>query len=385
MEQKRKQLQPHEMETALSDFKKRGLSGQVMKLVEDDLSYGLKPEEIKAYAFGKYDLSQMRVISKCLRFGCSKEAMAVIAAEGMGYQQMEIAFEFFKKGIPPETIREVVETAEQVPYRMERAFREIIKKKEQAEDAAGGAKDREYDTELVRQVGELVEKIRFQEERYDELNRRLKLLGEDESVRQELIDQNAEKDRLLSSQQDELNKANSAINRLRNEKEKLEKEMKRMQETLAGTEDKGGQPKPEVHKGKEDAASMETGSVAGTGNVAYSSMPENGIPVYYQIPYRSGADGVIRHVTVEPAKRKPGGFGFMEAVARVCFKKKSRSDIVRLVASGGLVPAQLVQIKNAMARGLTESQLEILINHNVSAEKMKEIIEIAVLENRMAQ
>ena len=385
MEQKRKQLQPHEMETALSDFKKRGLSGQVMKLVEDDLSYGLKPEEIKAYAFGKYDLSQMRVISKCLRFGCSKEAMAVIAEEGMGYQQMEIAFEFFKKGIPPETIREVVETAEQVPYRMERAFREIIKKKEQAEDAAGGAKDREYATELVRQVGELVEKIRFQEERYDELNRRLKLLGEDESVRQELIDQNAEKDRLLSSQQDELNKANSAINRLRNEKEKLEKEMKRMQETMAGTEDKGGQPKPVVHKEKEASASMEAGSVAGTGNAAYPSMPENGIPVYYQIPYRSGADGMIRHVTVEPAKRKTGGFGFMETVARMCFKKKSKSDIVRLVAAGELVPAQLVQIKNAMVKGLTENQLEILISNNVSAEKMKEIIEIAVLENRMAQ
>ena len=35
-------------------------------------------------------------------------------------------------------------------------------------------------------------------------------------------------------------------------------------------------------------------------------------------------------------------------------------------------------------RGLTESQLVELINNNISAEKMKEIIEIAVLENSMA-
>jgi len=48
------------------------------------------------------------------------------------------------------------------------------------------------------------------------------------------------------------------------------------------------------------------------------------------------------------------------------------------------VPAQLVQIKSAIEKGLTEGQLVELINNNVSAEKMKEIIEIAVLENSMA-
>ena len=35
-------------------------------------------------------------------------------------------------------------------------------------------------------------------------------------------------------------------------------------------------------------------------------------------------------------------------------------------------------------KGLTESQLVELINNNISAEKMKESIEIAVLENSMA-
>lgn len=53
------------------------------------------------------------------------------------------------------------------------------------------------------------------------------------------------------------------------------------------------------------------------------------------------------------------------------------------MASGDLVPDQLMQLKSAIERGLTESQLVELINNNVSAEKMKEIIEIAVLENAM--
>ena len=70
--------------------------------------------------------------------------------------------------------------------------------------------------------------------------------------------------------------------------------------------------------------------------------------------------------------------------SKLSFKKKSRADIVKLLASGELVPAQLCQIKSAIEKGLTESQLIELINNNVSAEKMKEIIEIAVLENSIA-
>ena len=82
--------------------------------------------------------------------------------------------------------------------------------------------------------------------------------------------------------------------------------------------------------------------------------------------------------------RKSSNSGVASLFARLSFKKKSRADIVKLVASGDLVPAQLVQIKSAIEKGLTESQLVELINNNISAEKMKEIIEIAVLENSMA-
>jgi len=109
----------------------------------------------------------------------------------------------------------------------------------------------------------------------------------------------------------------------------------------------------------------------------------NGIPVYYQIPVTDSAGRVIQHLPVERTERKSNG-GIAALFARLSFKKKSRADIVKLVASGDLVPAQLVQIKSAIEKGLTEGQLVELINNNVSAEKMKEIIEIAVLENSMA-
>jgi hypothetical protein len=93
---------------------------------------------------------------------------------------------------------------------------------------------------------------------------------------------------------------------------------------------------------------------------------------------------VVQRLPIERSVRKNSNNGMMGLFSRLCFKKKSRADIVKLVASGDLVPAQLVQIKSAIEKGLTESQLVELINNNISAEKMKEIIEIAVLENSMA-
>ena len=82
---------------------------------------------------------------------------------------------------------------------------------------------------------------------------------------------------------------------------------------------------------------------------------------------------------MEKIKRK----GIYLLVGRLGFEKKSEQDLVRLVAEGKLGTEQLIEIQNAMKQGLTEKQLVTLINNGVSAEQMREIIEIAVLENNM--
>jgi hypothetical protein len=82
---------------------------------------------------------------------------------------------------------------------------------------------------------------------------------------------------------------------------------------------------------------------------------------------------------MEKIKRK----GIYLLVGRLGFEKKSKQDLVKLVAEEKLVAEQLIEIQNAMKKGLTEEQLVTLINNGVSAEQMREIIEIAVLENNM--
>lgn len=185
----------------------------------------------------------------------------------------------------------------------------------------------------------------------------------------------------------------STIARLRDSIEHKDKEMERMRDRIESLEDKimsAASDDQKVAEKEEKAGPSEV--LAATDNketvktlADSQAVPPmyNGIPVYYQIPVTDSAGRVIQHLPVERTERKSNG-GIAALFARFSFKKKSRADIVKLVASGDLVPAQLVQIKSAIEKGLTEGQLVELINNNVSAEKMKEIIEIAVLENSMA-
>lgn len=371
MEKERKPLNEREIEDAVAGYRRRGVKEEVLSLIEEDLRFGLMQDEIRLYALKKIDLKQMKMYSKALRHGCGEDELSVICGEGMSAQEMSLAFEFYKKGIPLDMIRTVITESENVPYRMKQAFEKIIEKQNELKSTDVSDSDRAYVTELMEQIAELLKKIRFQDERYDELNKRLKELGEDETIRQNLIDQNAEKDEMLESQQNELNKANTALMRLRSEKEKWETEARKMQERINELE----------HKEKTQAAE-EVKPEMKEHTRTYADTAQ-GIPVYYQVPVRNEENRVISHVMVDTERRKSSGV--IEALSKLYFKKRSRADIVKLVASGDLVPAQLVQIKNGITRGLTESQLVELINNNVSAEKMKEIIEIAVLENAMMQ
>ena len=73
-----------------------------------------------------------------------------------------------------------------------------------------------------------------------------------------------------------------------------------------------------------------------------------------------------KRLPIERSVRKSSNSGVASLFARLSFKKRSRADIVRLVATGDLVPAQLVQIKSAIEKGLTESQLvELMKNRPV--------------------
>ena len=398
MEEKREPLSEMAIERKIQILRNKHMDSEVIALVKSDYEYGLTDDEIGLYLNKSYDIEQMKVLSKCLHKGVSEELLTLLKENRMTAPKMQTALDYYEKGVPIDAIREVVQK-DDTAVNMRRMFDVVLENLSKAKEQK--PEDSEYVKALVAQMEEVVEKINHQNERYDVLNKKLSEIEtskDDEEVRERLVKDNQEKDELINDQQNELNKANGTIARLRDDIEKKDKEMKRMSERIESLEDKimgvavdnkkaaEEKPKQEETKPKDNVAETTAGKEMVDTIAVPQAAPviQNGIPVYYQLPVVDASGHVVQRLPIERSVRKSSNSGVASLFARLSFKKKSRADIVKLVASGDLVPAQLVQIKSAIEKGLTESQLVELINNNISAEKMKEIIEIAVLENSMA-
>lgn len=393
MEENREPLSAIAIEKKLQLLRNKQFSEDTIALVKSDYEYGLKEEEISLYLNKSYDIEQMKILSECLHKDVPKDVIDIIKNTKYSVHQMQVSLEFYKKGVPVQTIKEVMDKGEK-PITMRRLYEEVLEQLNKVKKQI--PEESEYVKALISQMDEVVAKINHQNERYDALNKKLSEIEtskDDEEVRERLVKENQDKDALINSQQNELNKASSTIARLRDDIEKKDKEMKRMGDRIESLEDKIISVATENKKEAESKAEpQESQSVSQADKkmVDTVAVPQNmqavanGIPVYYQIPVVDGTGNVVQRLPIERSVRKSSNSGVVSLFARLSFKKKSRADIVKLVASGDLVPAQLVQIKSAIEKGLTESQLVELINNNISAEKMKEIIEIAVLENSMA-
>lgn len=365
---------------------------EVLALVLEDLEYGLSEEQVKQYYKKKWNIGQMKIYSRCLRGGYSDEAIKVITSENLSGNQMSVALEFYEKGVPLESIEAVVGRND-FPATMKKLYENILSEMKETKKITEDAPD--YAKKLVDQISAMITHIEFQEKRYDALAEHLKIFEitkKDEDVRDDLIKQNAHQATVMSEQQNQIMQANSAVARYRAENEQKDKEMKKMQDKVNALEEQqrikelrvadtntvstsASIPLPEVVRMSESRVQEQQSAMIP------QNIPRYGVPIYYTIPMVDSYGQVVQKLPIERTEKKTGGIAGV--FSKLGLKKKSRQDIVKLLASGDLVPAQLIQLKSAIERGLTENQLVELINNNVSAEKMKEIIEIAVLENAM--
>lgn len=351
---------------------------EMLQLVEEDLRFGLTPKETEEYTGKKLDYAQMKVYSRCLRGGYEKEIVEVITKEGLTGEQMAVALEFFEKGVPIDTVRNVTEKTEQTAFVMKKLFQSIMEKSGETEKKTDT--EEAYAKELVGQIKQVVEKIDFQEKRYDALNEKLKELqisGQDAKIQNNLLTQLAEKDGLLEKQQNEINEARVALARLRNELDEAGKEKQELAkkiEEMKRQEKSAEQPKqeeiPYTERTKENKEED-----------SFAAQPQ--FKTEYQVAVMDGNGRIVQMVPVEHTKPKKEKGIFTALFSRLCLKKKA--DIVRMVAEKGLEPKQLVQIRSGIEKGLTEQQLMVLINNQLPAEQMEEIINIAVYENRQKE
>ena len=96
----------------IQGFRNRGVSKEVLELISDDADYGLTREQIARYADKNMDFAHMKICSKCLRNNYDDEVIKVIVADGLSISQMEMALEFYEKGVPIEAVKKITQSGE---------------------------------------------------------------------------------------------------------------------------------------------------------------------------------------------------------------------------------------------------------------------------------
>ena len=302
MEENREPLSAIAIEKKLQLLRNKHFSEDTIALVKSDYEYGLTEEEISLYLNKSYDIEQMKILSECLHKDVPKDVINIIKNTKYSAHQMQVSLEFYEKGVPVQTIKEVMDKGEK-PITMRRLYEEVLEQLNKVKEQI--PEESEYVKALISQMDEVVAKINHQNERYDALNKKLSEIEtskDDEQVRERLVKENQDKEALINSQQNELNKASSTIARLRDDIEKKDKEMKRMGDRIESLEDKIISVATENKKEAESKAEpQDSQSVpqADKKMVDTVAVPQNmqavanGIPVYYQIPGYQGSIGLI--------------------------------------------------------------------------------------------
>lgn len=396
MGENRKQMSEQDIGEVMAQLRRTGrYNDDVLKLVQADLEYGLSRDEVDIYLMRKLPIEVKRKLSEALHEGCGTELVTVFADAGINTHQIETAINYYNAGVPFEVIKSVI-AQNMNAHGMKEAYKKVLAQMKAVQGTSEEdleKVDKTYVDSLFEEMRKIVSQIGYDEKRFDELNAKIKEIAggkASDKELEELYQKMADKDAIISNQQDNINQANSALARLRRESDEKEEEKKKMQETIGKLNGqllekdeqiaalKEQKVEPTMQPAESEASITPPGTVPlkdASGNVVY------GIPVHYAIAYKAEGAKEPEVTVIERTERKNVGFASM--FAKLSFKKKSRQDIVKLVASGNLTPEQLQQIRIGMEKKLTENQLLNLINNNVPADQMKEIIEIAVLENSM--
>ncbi|MGN0337860.1 MAG: hypothetical protein ACI4EE_10245 [Lachnospiraceae bacterium] len=325
MEQERKPMSELELQEAVARLERGGrYEPAVLDLVREDYRYGLSKAQIDIYLQSKMDPERMKIVSEILRRYDEELAAVIVKCQPPDIYRMWVSAEYFEKGVPLETIESVLDE-DRTAYAMRRIYQRVLeetKKPDRVPQPESATCEEHQNHAALEDV-------------VKELQKRLD-----------------EKDALISSQQASIRQTNDALEQSRRELAKKEEELWEMRRAMDVREVRRQEP--------EDVRS---------------------VPVLEKTAVSVAESSGGRTESASEAGRRDTGLAAM--LGRLARKEKAHQDMVGLVANGNLSTEQLAMIRVAMEKGLREEQIHQLITSRVPAEQMKEIIEIAVLENQM--
>lgn len=382
---------------------------KVIDLVKEDIDQGLSITQIEDYMDRKLSYEQRKAISDMYRKGFPASVVAYIGDAHVDVERMRAAMELYDKNVPWEDIKKLLpetKTAEE----LRNAFSEVLKNVQPVlaitsedvteEDIKAGTDDDkkqtvpEYVENLMAELKGLIEKINYQDGRYDAFNEILKecmLTKKEEGVIEKLTNENKQLEaqikeltEQLVNSQDEVAKRLKNESRLRNEVENGKEEIKKMQEMINELKEENTSFEETV-KEQEQAiiaknAIIEKKNSEKTNEENPKTDNPQSIPVYYTLAVMDEHNQIHRS-DVEYVKHKPSILSSL--MSRLGLRKASHRNLVQMVINKELSSEQVNEIKCGLEKGLNEEQMELIINRNLSPERIKSIVDFAALQKRL--
>ena len=392
--------------SVIVEFKDRGCRDDVLKLAKEDLELGYPKELVALYAESGWQMDRSRKFSSIMRANSDGDLLQLLAEGGLNPYQMQLLANYYEKGVSVAQLKDVG-AKNLTAYDMEQALKLVCQANRET-DAAQGRESPVTEisqgkiaamTEALRQREKELEEQQETNNRQASENAKLRIKAESlekqvKELEQERTGYDSEKrsileerDRLYQQSQTLMKEKGQLIadlEEVQKEKDGMEQRLKEMEnkalEKTAGPQRAAAQQAAGEQQaaGQQEASGVKKAAANRQGAESQDINSENftGHDILAAIRGRNGE----RHfVPVERmARRKPDG---LKAFAEKIFGRgRQDSGLIKQLTGKGLNPAQMEQVRMAVQAGLTEQEVNDLIDSGFSAEEMAQAVEIVVAE-----
>lgn len=382
----------------INELTQKGCRDDVLKLAKEDLELGYPQELVALYAEKGWQMDRCKKFSSIMRADSNGDLLRMLADGGFNPYQMQMLANYYGKGVPVTQLRDVG-AKNLTAYDMEQALKRVYQANREAETEKAGESPEGKD--LQEKIASLTEELRHREkelEEQQEINNKqasesaeLRIKAEELEKRARELEQEKsgydsekrsileERDRFYQQNQTLMKEKEQLITDIE-EVQKERDEMERRLRELAGMAEAVKTPTAEIQQ--TTPGQQEVSGVQRAANQQGAEFLQNKTGDFSGYDYLAavrGRNGEKHLVPVErTVRRKPDGLkAFAE---KLLGRGRQDSGLIKQLTGKGLNPAQMEQVRMAIQAGLTEKEVNDLIDSGFSAEEMAQAVEIVVAE-----
>ncbi len=392
----------------ISELTQKGCSDEVLKLVKEDFELGYPKELVLLYAEAGWQMDRCKKFSSIMRENSDGELLRMLAGGGFNQYQMQLLANYYDKGLTVPQLADV--GAKKLPaYDMEQALKLVYQANREAEtkqkNEAAGPKELQGQeismTEALRQLekeleeqqeisnkraaenAELRTKMEELEKQAGELKKQVKELEQEkagyDSEKRSILE---ERDRFYRQNQillEEKEQLIADLEAVQKEKDGLEQKLKEKDGLVAGVTEKAEPRAATQHPAGGQQAVGSGPQASKQPSAGQQNKTDGGMGNHDFTAAIKGRNGETQLIPVErTVRRKPEGIrAFAE---KLLGRGRQSSGLIKQLTGKGLNPAQMEQVRIAVQAGLTEQEVNDLIDSGFSAEEMAQAVGIVLAE-----